>query len=232
MKKRKIIILSSLLFASSFVFANDDSESKYQKAVFAGGCFWCLESDFEYMQKHQDLSHDGIIKIISGYDGGLQKDPTYKTVSAGITNYKESVEVVYDPTKISYQDLVEYFYRRIDPTDSKGQFCDKGEQYQSAIYYSDDKQKQVAEDVTRKLKAEFKKHNQLVYTQILPSTHFYKAESYHQDYHHKNPKRYCYYRTGCGRDVTVNKVWQNIDWKYSNITPFNIPSSYAECLTR
>ncbi|ABI83614.1 peptide-methionine (S)-S-oxide reductase MsrA [Francisella tularensis] len=227
---KKIIYSLSILSCSLGFSANSDT--KYEKAIFAGGCFWCLESDFEYMQKHQDLSHNGIIKVISGYDGGLQKDPTYKTVSAGITNYKESVEVIYDPTKISYQELVEYFYRRIDPTDFKGQFCDKGKQYQSAIYYNNDKQKQVAEEVTKKLKEEFKKHNQSVYTQILPSTHFYKAESYHQDYHHKNPKRYCYYRTGCGRDLTINKVWQNIDCKYSNVVPFDIPSSYAECLIR
>nr|AAV29802.1 NT02FT0253 [synthetic construct] len=227
----KKIIYSLSILSCSLGFSAD-SDTKYEKAIFAGGGFWCLESDFEYMQKHQDLSHNGIIKVISGYDGGLQKDPTYKTVSAGITNYKESVEVIYDPTKISYQELVEYFYRRIDPTDFKGQFCDKGKQYQSAIYYNNDKQKHVAEEVTKKLKEEFKKHNQSVYTQILPSTHFYKAESYHQDYHHKNPKRYCYYRTGCGRDLTINKVWQNIDWKYSNVVPFDIPSSYAECLIR
>lgn len=151
---KKIIYSLSILSCSLGFSANSDT--KYEKAIFAGGCFWCLESDFEYMQKHQDLSHNGIIKVISGYDGGLQKDPTYKTVSAGITNYKESVEVIYDPTKISYQELVEYFYRRIDPTDFKGQFCDKGKQYQSAIYYNNDKQKQVAEEVTKKLKEEFK----------------------------------------------------------------------------
>lgn len=151
----KKIIYSLSILSCSLGFSAD-SDTKYEKAIFAGGCFWCLESDFEYMQKHQDLSHNGIIKVISGYDGGLQKDPTYKTVSAGITNYKESVEVIYDPTKISYQELVEYFYRRIDPTDFKGQFCDKGKQYQSAIYYNNDKQKQVAEEVTKKLKEEFK----------------------------------------------------------------------------
>lgn len=152
----KKIIYSLSILSCSLGFSAD-SDTKYEKAIFAGGCFWCLESDFEYMQKHQDLSHNGIIKVISGYDGGLQKDPTYKTVSAGITNYKESVEVIYDPTKISYQELVEYFYRRIDPTDFKGQFCDKGKQYQLAIYYNNDKQKQVAEEVTEKLKEEFKK---------------------------------------------------------------------------
>ncbi|AIT09561.1 peptide methionine sulfoxide reductase [Candidatus Francisella endociliophora] len=228
----KKLLFSGFFIVSNFIFAADNSESKYQKAIFAGGCFWCLESDFEYMQHDKGLSNNGIISVKSGYDGGTVKYPTYKKVSVGVTNYKESVEVEYDPSRISYELLVEYFYRRIDPTDNKGQFCDKGKQYQSAIYYTNDKQKQVAEDVTKKLKEEFKNHNQQVYTQILPSTEFYKAEKYHQNYHHKNPKRYCYYRTGCGRDATVNKVWKDIDWKYSNVVPFDIPSSYIECLNR
>lgn len=164
--------------------------------------------------------------------GGQLKNPNYQLVSAGITNYKESVEVVYDPEKISYKELVEYFYRRIDPTDSKGQFCDKGEQYQSAIYYLDDKQKLIAQEIGKKLRIVFDKNNVNVYTQILPSTHFYKAEEYHQKYHIKNPIKYCYYRTACNRDATVNKVWQDIPWKYSNVVPFDIPSSYTKCLTR
>ena len=226
----KKVLLSALVLTTSLGFAND--KIAYQKAVFAGGCFWCLESDFEYMQKDNKLSHGGIKKIVSGYDGGLQKDPTYKTVSAGITSYKESVEVVYDPTKVSYKELVEYFYRRVDPTDNKGQFCDKGKQYQSAIYYTDDAQQKTANEVTDKLKEEFKQKGKEVYTQILPSTHFYDAEKYHQKYHHKNPKRYCYYRTGCNRDVTINNVWKDVDWKYSSVVPFDIPSSYAACLSR
>jgi peptide-methionine (S)-S-oxide reductase len=226
----KKILFSFFVIITGLSFAND--KVTYQKASFAGGCFWCLESDFEYMQKDEKISRGGIIKVISGYDGGTQKDPTYKKVSAGITNYKEAVEVVYDPTKISYKELVEYFYRRIDPTDNKGQFCDRGKQYQSAIYYINQYQKNIAEKVTTNLKNTFKKHNKNIYTQILPSTYFYDAEKYHQDYHHKNPKRYCYYRTGCGRDVTINNVWQGLDWKYSDIVPFNIPSSYAACLSR
>jgi peptide-methionine (S)-S-oxide reductase len=105
-------------------------------------------------------------------------------------------------------------------------------QYQSAIYYTDDAQQKVAKEVTNKLKEIFKQKGKEVYTQILASTHFYDAEKYHQDYHHKNPKRYCYYRTGCGRDVTVNNVWKGVDWKYSSVVPFDVPSSYAACLTR
>ena len=229
----KKIICIIFVLSCSLGFSTDKNEKpQYQKAIFAGGCFWCLESDFEYMQHDKGLSNNGIISVTSGYDGGKIKDPNYKLVSAGITNYKESVKVVYDPARISYKLLVEYFYRRIDPTDNKGQFCDKGEQCQSAIYYTNDKQKQIVDDVTNKLKEEFKDHNQKVYTKILPSTEFYKAEKYHQKYHDKNPKRYCYYRTACSRDVTVNKVWKNIDWNYSNVVPFDIPSSYAACLTR
>ena len=225
-------ILFSILVAltSSLAFAND--KIVYQKAVFAGGCFWCLESDFEYMQKHENIGHGGIKEVVSGYDGGLQKDPTYKTVSAGITNYKESVEVVYDPTKITYKELVEYFYRRIDPTDNKGQFCDKGKQYQSAIYYMDDVQQKIAKEVTDNLKQVFKHKGKEVYTQILPSTHFYDAEKYHQKYHDKNPIRYCYYRTGCRRDVTVNNIWKGVNWRYGSVVPFDIPSSYIACLSR
>ena len=226
----KKILFSVFALTINLGFAND--KIVYQKAVFAGGCFWCLESDFEYMQKHNKLSHGGIIKVISGYDGGEQKDPTYKKVSAGTTNYREVIEIKYNPKKISYKELVEYFYRRINPTDAKGQFCDRGKQYQSAIYYADKQQKKIATKVTNKLKKIFKQEGKTVYTEISPSTHFYGAEKYHQKYHHKNPKRYCYYRTGCARDVTVNKVWKDIDWKYSNIVPFDIPSSYAACLTR
>ena len=227
---KKNLVLTSLLLAS-IAFASEKSP-KYKKAVFAGGCFWCLESDFEYMQHDKGLSNNGIVSIKSGYDGGIKENPTYKTVSAGSTNYKESVEVTYDPSRISYKLLVEYFYRRIDPTDSKGQFCDKGKQYQSAIYYTDEAQKKTAQEITAKLKEVFKQAGKVVYTQTLPSTHFYKAEKYHQNYHQKNPKRYCYYRTGCGRDATINKVWKDIDWKYSKTVPFDIPSSYAACLTR
>jgi peptide-methionine (S)-S-oxide reductase len=227
---KNTILLIFFITTIHLCFASD--KPTYQKAVFAGGCFWCLESDFEYMQYDKGLSNNGIISIKSGYDGGTKENPTYKTVSAGITNYKESVEVTYDPSRISYKLLVEYFYRRVDPTDSKGQFCDKGKQYQSAIYYVDENQQKIAKEITNKLKKSFKQKGKIVYTQILPSTHFYDAEKYHQKYHHKNPKRYCYYRTGCNRDATVNKVWKDVKWKYSNIVPFDIPSSYAACLTR
>lgn len=228
----RILQIISLVIVFNLSFANANTDNKYQTAIFAGGCFWCLESDFEYMQKDAKLSHDGIISIVSGYDGGGIKNPTYTLVSAGNSGYKETVQVTYDPSKISYNEIVEYFYRRINPTDDGGQFCDRGKQYQSAIYYTSDNQKQIAENVTQKLSQVFSKHNEKVYTDITASTHFYPAEKYHQDYHHKNPKRYCYYRTGCARDATINKVWDGVEWNYTNIVPFDVPSSYAACLNR
>ncbi|APC96829.1 peptide-methionine (S)-S-oxide reductase MsrA [Francisella frigiditurris] len=226
---RKVISLLIFLLFINFSWAKS---SQYKEAIFAGGCFWCLESDFDYMRNHKELSHNGIIRVASGYDGGETKSPTYKLVSSGTTNYKESVRVVYDPNKISYKELVEYFFRRINPTDSGGQFCDRGEQYQSAIYYLDPEQEKIAKEVTNNLKAEFKKNDKEVYTAILPSTHFYKAEKYHQKYHDKNPKRYCYYRTGCGRDKTIDQVWNGINWQYSNVKPFDTPNNIIDCLSR
>lgn len=205
----------------------------YKQAIFAGGCFWCIESDFEYFQRHKNLSHGGIVQVISGFSGGSIVNPSYKLVSSGKTDYKESIKVIYDPNKISYKNLVEYFYRRINPTDAKGQFCDKGTQYQSAIYYSTPKQKAIAEAVTKKVKQVMQQEkSKEVYTQILPNTKFYPAETYHQDYHDKHPTKYCYYRTRCGRDATVNKVWRSIKWPYSNVVPFNAPSFSTGCVFR
>ena len=226
------LIFILLISVPAIAFSKDSSDSNIKEAVFAGGCFWCLESDFEYMQQHNKLSHGGIVNVVSGYDGGTLKDPTYRIVSAGGSGYKEVIQVTYDSTKISYQELVEYFLRRIDPTDDAGQFCDKGDQYKSAIYYTTDEQKQIATNTIAKLKETFAEHNEKVYTSIIASTHFYPAESYHQNYHHKNPKRYCYYRTGCKRDNTINNVWNDVNWSYSNVVPFDVPSSYAACLNR
>ncbi len=208
-------------------------ENDYKKAIFAGGCFWCLESDFDYFEKHNKLSHGGIIKVISGYAGGHIPNPTYELVSSGTTDYKESIEVIYNPRKISYKSLVEYFYRRINPIDNGGQFCDRGPQYSSAIYYTTIEQKTIAEAVTAKLKKSFIEIKpKTIYTQLLSNTKFYPAENYHQDYHDKNPKRYCYYRTSCGRDKTISKVWQSVKWPYSKIVPFDVPSSIVACAVR
>lgn len=171
-----------------------------EKAVFAGGCFWCMESDFE----HYQAEHPGIISVISGYDGGHVKRPDYELVSSGTTDYKEVVQVVYDANKISYSDLVKFFFRHVDPTVRNKQFCDKGKQYASAIYYMNNQQKSEALKVKKEVSTVLKVP---VYTEILPSTHFYPAEAYHQDFYKNHAWKYKFYRWRCGRDKRVEEVW-------------------------
>lgn len=168
--------------------------SQRAEAIFAGGCFWCLEADFEKLQ--------GVISAESGYDGGTSKNPSYTSVSSGQTEYVESVRVVFDTKKISYRDLVHYFWKHIDPTVKNKQFCDTGPQYRTAIFYLNQDQKKIA--LTSKQALEKKLPH--VYTEIVPSTQFYAAEAYHQDYAKKNPWRYKYYRYTCGRDQRLKEV--------------------------
>ena len=167
------------------------------QAIFAGGCFWCMESDFEKLP--------GVISAESGYTGGRTVNPSYEQVSGGSTGHAESVRLTYDPSKLSYAQLVEYFWRHIDPTVQDQQFCDHGSQYRSAIFPLDAAQKAVADAS----KAALVKSGKLshVYTEIVPAGPFYVAEDYHQDYYKKNPVRYEYYRYGCGRDARVKAVW-------------------------
>jgi len=167
-------------------------------AVFAGGCFWCTESDFEKI--------DGVIQAISGYTGGEVVDPTYEQVSAGGTGHVEAVKVIYDPAKASYEDLLEIFWRSIDPTDPGGQFVDRGSQYRSAIFYADPEQGALAEASKRKLAASGAFDKPIV-TEILSLEKFYEAESHHQDYYKKNPLRYKWYRSSSGRDRFLEKTW-------------------------
>jgi len=179
-------------------------------AVFAGGCFWCTESDFEKVP--------GVIDAISGYTGGHVKNPTYEEVSAGGTGHMESVKVIYDPSKVTYKQLVEYFWEHVDPTDPGGEFVDRGNQYRSAIFYANEKQKRLAEETKAQLAASgiFKKP---IVTLILPLGPFYPAEKYHQDYYKKNPIRYHWYRYNSGRDQFLKKVWGNVKvniWADSN----------------
>jgi peptide-methionine (S)-S-oxide reductase len=166
-------------------------------AIFAGGCFWCTESDFE--------KFPGVISAESGYIGGKQANPTYEQVSAGSTGHTEAVRVVYDPSKVSYKALVDYFWGTIDPTVKDQQFCDRGSQYRSAIYYETDAQKIIIEQS----KAVLLKSGKVpvIHTEIGPATVFYPAEEYHQDYYKKNPVRYKYYRNGCGRDQRLEQIW-------------------------
>jgi peptide-methionine (S)-S-oxide reductase len=167
-----------------------------QTATFAGGCFWCMVHPFEVI--------DGVTSTISGYSGGSVANPTYEQVSAGGTGHKESVEVVFDPKKVSYQTLLDVYWRNIDPFDDKGQFCDKGNQYRSSIFVADDEQKALAEASKRKLEERF---GRPIATEILPAGPFYRAEEYHQDYYKKNPLHYRFYRFSCGRDARLRQVW-------------------------
>jgi peptide methionine sulfoxide reductase msrA/msrB len=169
-------------------------------AVFAGGCFWCTESDFEKVP--------GVIEAISGYTGGHVPNPTYEQVSSGGTGHVESVKVIYDPKRISYQDLLEVFWRKINPTDAGGQFVDRGSQYRSVIFYANEHQHQLAEASKKELAAAGVFDKPIV-TEILPLGPFYPAEDYHQNYYKKNPIRYHYYRYRSGRDQFTEKIWAN-----------------------
>jgi peptide-methionine (S)-S-oxide reductase len=166
-------------------------------ALFAGGCFWCVEADFEKLA--------GVVEVESGYTGGHLANPTYEQVSRGDTGHAESVRVLYDPNKVTYAQLLDYFWRHIDPTVKDRQFCDVGSEYRSAIFYQNEIEKKAAE--ASKTELERSGRFAHIYTTIVPAGPFYLAEDYHQDYYKKNPIRYKFYRNGCGRDARVNEVW-------------------------
>jgi peptide methionine sulfoxide reductase msrA/msrB len=167
-------------------------------ATFAGGCFWCTEADFEKLP--------GVVKVISGYAGGNQQNPTYEEVSSGRTGHLEAIQVYYDPSKISYEQLLDFFWKHIDPTDKGGQFVDRGSQYRSAIFYHDEEQKRLA-GTSKDALNKSGRFNKPVVTEILKFNKFYEAEGYHQDYYKKHPLKYSYYRHGSGRDSFLSKVW-------------------------
>ena len=166
-------------------------------AIFAGGCFWCVEQDFEKLH--------GVLEVESGYTAGWTENPSYESVSHGNTGHAEAVKVHYDPEKISYGQLVEYFWRHIDPTVKDRQFCDTGTPYRSGIYWQNEGEREVAEASRDALLASGRFRN--IYTELAPATTFWRAEEYHQDYYKKNPLRYSYYRTVCGRDARVAWIW-------------------------
>lgn len=174
--------------------------SNAKTAVFAGGCFWCIEADFEKLE--------GVYEAISGYTGGAAETANYKTVTNTETGHYEAVEVRYDPTKVSYSELLEYFWRHIDPTDPNGQFCDKGSSYRSAIFYANAEEKSIVDTSLAALNKS-KPFKYDIVTAIEPAKPFYRAEEYHQDYYKKSPFKYRYYRNGCGRDKTVKALWNN-----------------------
>ncbi len=192
--------ISAFLLAGSILVANQAHSVEGDPAVatFAGGCFWCMEPPYDKL--------DGVIATTSGYTGGTKQNPTYEEVSGGRTGHFEALQVRYDPKKVSYEKLLEVFWRNIDPTDEYGQFCDKGAQYRSAIFYHDEEQQQLAGQSKSALEAS-KPFKEPVVTEILPAAQFYPAEEYHQDYYQKNPVRYKFYRGGCGRDRRLEAVW-------------------------
>jgi len=170
-----------------------------KKAYFAGGCFWCMEPPFE--------KKNGVLKVDSGYSGGSKVSPTYKQVSSGATKHIEAVEVIYDSSKISYDTLLDIFWRQINPTQSNGQFVDQGPQYRSAIFYQNETEKKKVLESLKRLKKLNKFGGKKIVTEFLSFKNFYKAEKYHQDYYKKNPIRYKFYRSGSGRDKYLKSIW-------------------------
>lgn len=196
----QVLYLASIILItlSTTVFAQDSksSSSKTETAIFAGGCFWCMEPPFDKL--------DGVISTTSGYISGHQKDPTYKQVSAGTSGHTEALEIVFDPELVSFDQLLEVFWVNIDPLNGKGQFCDFGTQYRTGIYYMDASQQQLAEASRDEV---IDKLGKLVATEIVAATKFYPAEDYHQNYYQVNPVRYNYYRWSCGRDQRLQELW-------------------------
>ena len=170
-------------------------------ATFAGGCFWCVEADFDKVA--------GVLSTISGYTGGKVANPTYYQVSAGSTGHTEAVEIGYDPSKVSYQKLLDVFWRNHDPLAKDRQFCDSGSQYRAAIFYHDEEQRRLAEETKKAVQAKFAPR--VVFTEIVKAAPFYAAEGYHQDYYEKNPVRYKFYRFNCGRDQRLEELWGKPD---------------------
>jgi len=177
----------------------ENTGGRYEKATFAGGCFWCMTPPFKKL--------DGVKEVVAGYTGGTKDKPTYEEVSSGRTGHLEAVEVIYDPAKITYDQLLDVFWKSIDPTDPGGQFADRGSQYLTAVFYHNDAQKRLAEKSKERLGASGK-FSKPIATAILPAKPFYKAEDYHQDYDQKNPVRYKLYKSGSGREQFLEKTWK------------------------
>lgn len=204
--KNSFLILHFIIVAllSSAVWGADSrSSTANETAIFAGGCFWCMQAPFD------DLKKDGVIAVTVGYTGGTKDNPTYEETSAGTTGHREAVQVTFDPKKIDYDKLLNIFWANIDPVDKAGQFCDKGEQYTSAVFYTNDSQKKSAEESLLKIKKSLKVKGEIA-TALLPAKKFFAAEDYHQSYYSKNPIRYKYYRSRCGRDDRLKEVWGQV----------------------
>ena len=201
--KTTSFVLTLSLFAATFSISSADDKPAVTNqetaiATFAGGCFWCMEGPFDKLT--------GVISTTSGYTGGHTKNPTYKQTSSGNTGHTEAVQIVYDPTQVSYEKLLDVFWHNIDPTTPDQQFCDRGSQYRSEIFYHGDQQKNLA-DASKYALNNNKPFKQPIVTQITKASTFYAAEDYHQNYYKKNPVRYKYYRYSCGRDKRLEALW-------------------------
>ena len=202
-------ILMSGVLAIGLAMFSSTAMAKEETAIFGGGCFWCMEPPFEQLE--------GVVEVVAGYTGGTEEDADYKKVSSGRTDHYEAVRVIYDPTKVSYKELVETFWRQIDPTDDGGQFADRGSHYRTAIFYSTEEQRQVAE-MSKKELDESEMFDRPVVTSILPVKPFYIAEEYHQDYYLKNVLHYNMYKKGSGRQPFIERVWgKEMDNKDSSV---------------
>ena len=192
----RYVTLGLLLISSLWCLSPGVARADTAIATFAGGCFWCMEHPFDELQ--------GVVDTTSGYMGGTVESPSYRQVSSGTTGHAEVVQVVYDPETIGYETLLDTFWRNVDPVDTQGQFCDKGSQYRSIVFYHNEAQRQLAEsskqDVSQLL-------GQPAVTDILPAGAFYPAEDYHQNYYQTHPARYRLYRFGCGRDQRLAELW-------------------------
>jgi peptide methionine sulfoxide reductase msrA/msrB len=206
-----LITAVCVVIAAATFFSETTARAEEQSAIFGGGCFWCMEPPFEQL--------DGVLEVVAGYSGGSKEDADYKKVSAGRTDHYEAVRVRYNPEKISYEKLVETFWQQIDPTDDGGQFADRGRQYRTAIFYSSDEQKVIAENSKRKLD-QSGLFERPVLTPILPVQPFYLAEEYHQDYYQKNVVHYKMYKAGSGRQGFIDNVWKkNEGWQEGFVKP-------------
>ncbi len=190
----KFLLPLFFILLSTSAYAEKNAET----AIFAGGCFWCMEPPFDKI--------DGVLSTTSGYTSGHTKNPTYRKISSGDTGHTEAIEIVYDPDKVSYAQLLEIFWKNIDPVAIDRQFCDAGSQYRSGIYYKNKDQEDAARESLQKLK-QSKTFEKEIATEIVAASTFYPAEDYHQDYYKKNPLRYKYYRYSCGRDKRLSEIW-------------------------
>ena len=190
--------LFGLLAAGAAAQGTAPGDANLKKAIFAGGCFWCMEHPFDELP--------GVVSVTSGYSGGSKAKPTYEEVSSGSTGHAEAVQVVYDPAKVSYEKLVDVFWHNVDPLTANAQFCDHGTQYRSAIFYQDDEQKRVAE-ASKDTLTKSKRFDKPIVTQIAPASTFWPAEDYHQHYYKTHAVQYKFYRYNCGRDARLEQLW-------------------------